>query len=244
MHAVLRILAVGLVFYVVPAAALDITTCGQVVPIGQAARLVTDLACASGNGVVLANRTRLYLDGHVLSGSADASNVVCQGPRCKIVGPGELVGGHFGVAGSGKVAISDVTVRDQIRGGIDGLFSVRVRRVTMTGIGFGAPAPSSTEVIRTGDLRGTDLVVQNNAGGVSTVDYRLRNALIADNGGIGIGGPGRGRLSHSIATGNLGGPLGMPIDLYAIEQPKLVDTVCDHSYNADNGTSFNICQLD
>jgi hypothetical protein len=244
MRAVLRVLAVCFVLPVVPAAAVDVTTCGQVVPTGQAARLVTDLACASGNGVVLADRTRLYLDGHVLSGSADASNVVCQGPRCKIVGPGEIVGGQFGVAGSGKLSIADLVVRDQIRGGIDGLFFVRVRRVTMTGIGFGAPIPNLTEVIRTGQLRGAFLGVRDNAGTVSTVDYRLRSTTITDNGGIGIGGPGRGRLSHSTVTGNLGGPLGVPIDVFGIEPPKLIDTVCDHSYNADDGTSFGICQLD
>ena len=244
MIAVLRILVVGLALHVVPAFALDIATCGQIVPTGQAARLVADLDCATGDGVVLADRTRLYLDGHVLSGSPDASNVVCQGPRCKIVGPGEIVGGQFAVTGLSKLSISDVTVRDQIRGGIDGLYFVRARRVTMTGIGFGAPTPSVSEVIRTGQLRGAFLEVRNNAGTVSMIDYRLRNAVITDNGGIGIGGPGSGRLAHSTVTGNLGGVFGVPIDVFGLEPPKLIDTVCDHSYNADNGTSFGICQLD
>lgn len=228
----------------ISAAALDVTSCGEIVPAGQAARLAADLDCPSGAGIVLGDRARLYLDGHVLSGSPDSSNVVCQGPKCKIVGPGEIVGGNYAVTGEGEVLVSEATIRDQIRGGIDGIASVRVRRVTMTGIGFGHPSPSSSEVIRSGRLRGPYLEARNNAGGISSTEYRLRHATITDNGGIGIGGPGFGRLSRSTVTGNLGGALGVPIDVFGIQPPKLYNTVCDHSYNANNGGDFGICQLD
>lgn len=177
----------------------------------------------------------------MLSGSPDASNVVCTGRRCKIIGPGEIVGGFFAVTGNAQLKIIGAIVRDQLRGGLDGLISVAARRVTMTGIGFGHSNPSATEIIRTAKLDAVALDVQGNGGGVVATDYNVRRSTIVGNRGIGIGGPGKGRLVKSTVTGNSGG---VPVDVFGVAAPRLIATTCDHSYDANSGAPFGICALD
>jgi hypothetical protein len=218
-----------------------------VIPPHKAGVLTADLDCASGPGVVLSDGATLKLDGHTLSGSADASNVVCSGDRrCKIDGSGELVGGYAAVTTTSTTAlkIRDVTVRDQLRAGFDGLPSVQVRRVTMTNIGFGPDSPEgSTETIRTGKLVALGLDAHDNNGTVSALRYTVRLSTIINNAGVGIGG-GKGRLVKSTVTGNQGGPTLGPVDILGTEPPKLIDTVCDHSYDADNAGTLGICRFD
>ena len=232
----------------VPARASEpITSCGTVIPPHKSGVLTADLDCAAGPGVVLSDGAKLKLDGHRLSGSPDASNVVCNGTSaCKIDGPGEIAGGYYAVT-AGSVAglkIRDVTVRDQLRGGLDGLASVRARRLDMTNIGFGPDSPpGDTEIIRTGKLDASELDAHDNDGTVSAVQYQVRRSSIVNNGGVGIGG-GKGKLVKSTVTGNQGGPFLGPVDVLGSEPPKLIDTVCDHSYDADGTGTLGICQFD
>ncbi len=238
------VVSLSLVTAGVARAAVDVTTCGQTVPDGQVGHLTADLACASGVGVRLGDNAKLKLHGHVLSGSPDDSNVTCAGRRCKLIGPGEIVGGFFAVTGLADLSVVDVVVRDQVRGGFDGLASVVARRVTMTGIGFGYTTPNLTEVIRAAKLNAASIDVHGNAGTVSVTDYVVRRSTISGNGGIGIGGPGKGKLIKSIVNGNLGGPLGVPVDVYGVTAPRLVRAVCGHSYDAGTGMPFGICLND
>jgi len=231
-----------------PAAATEpIAACGTVVPPHKSAVLTVDLNCAAGPGVVLSEGAKLILDGHTLSGSPDASNVVCNATRgCKITGPGAIVGGYYAVTAPGAAAlkIRDVTVRDQLRGGLDGMLAVHLRRVAMTNVGFGPDSPpGATEIIRTGKLDAVELDAHDNDGSVSALKYHVVRSRIVDNGGVGIGG-GRGKLLKSTVTGNQGGPVLGPIDVLGDVAPTLVDTVCDHSHDADDGGTLGICRFD
>ncbi len=248
MNRVLLFLALAALYTPPAGAAEPITACGTVVPAHKSAVLTADLDCAAGPGVVLSDGAKLKLDGHTLSGSSDASNVVCNGSHaCAIEGPGEIVGGSAAVTtdGAAGLKIRDVAVHDQLLAGLDGLASVRIRRVTMTAIGFGPDSPpGSTAIIRTGKLDASELDAHDNDGSVSASRYTVRRSSIVDNGGVGIGSGSKSKLVKSTVTGNQGGPFLGPVDILGDEPPKLIDSVCDHSRDADGSGTLGICRLD
>jgi len=94
--------------------ALDITTCGTVVPKTEVGVLQADLDCGGLDGVVLRRRATLDMNGHSISNATSA--VSCdnggKGTRCKVTGPGSIDSSAFGVrtVGKTKLTISDVTV--------------------------------------------------------------------------------------------------------------------------------------
>src|SRR5262245_22565917 len=82
----------------VPAHALDINSCGAVIPDGEVGTLTADLVCTDpASAITIGAGSRLILGGHRVEGlSADGptsiSVIRCASKRCTIVGPGEVVG--------------------------------------------------------------------------------------------------------------------------------------------------------
>ena len=74
-----------------PAAAVDVTACGQQVPSRDEGSLVADLDCSGGVAILLGERATLLMNGHAVVGQ-----VGCAG-SCTIIGPGD-VSGAAGVA--------------------------------------------------------------------------------------------------------------------------------------------------
>ena len=84
--------------------------------------------------------------------------------------------------------------------------------------------------------------IHANGGSVSATNYVVKRSTIRLNGGVGIGGGGeRRRLVHSALIGNAGGALGVPIDVYGPTAPAMIDTACNHSYQAGTGGTLGIC---
>src|SRR5207249_8114063 len=70
-----------------PGWAIDILSCGEMVPAGDVGVLQADLTC-SGVGVEVDEMATLQLNGHSITGASPG--VFCP-HRCTIQGPGELV---------------------------------------------------------------------------------------------------------------------------------------------------------
>lgn len=82
------------------AAAIDITSCDQVVPKGQVGEVLNDLDCSGGTfaaGVTLLNHATLRLNGHRINGPVTSGALVhATGKAAKIVGPGEVDTSDYG----------------------------------------------------------------------------------------------------------------------------------------------------
>jgi len=127
-----------------PAAAdaLTIDRCGEVVPAGAVAYLVSDLDCrgAATSGVVLEDRARLVFAGHSIIGDPEElspDGAALQGVRCEagsvctLEGPGEIRGfSASGVAGT-RVRLSDVRITGNAKAGVSAFENVRMRGVVI-----------------------------------------------------------------------------------------------------------------
>ena len=153
MKALRRVLVLLLIFVptlvayavVMPSLADDVVTieaCGETVAAGRTAYLLADLDCrgTGSEGIVLANRARLVLGGHTITGdpeerSADGRSlqgVRCEaGSICTIDGPGAVVGfSASGVAGT-RVRIRDVYIAGNAVAGISAFENVRLHGVAI-----------------------------------------------------------------------------------------------------------------
>jgi hypothetical protein len=92
----MRLLAISLLLLSTqPAAALDILTCGAVVPRGEVGVLQNDLTCSGEYAAVsLESGASVDLNGHAIHGPA-TKGVICLGTRCAVtrgVRGGEITG--------------------------------------------------------------------------------------------------------------------------------------------------------
>ena len=208
--------------------ALDIASCGADVPPGQVGVLQADLTCASTTtAVVLEEVATLQMNGHSISGAG--TGVFCNS-RCTVQGPGGIVGAtNFGIVTSTnprpRVLVEDVTIRDgagsAIAFGQPG--SLDLRNVTVANNGAGVAATNA------GRIRGTNVVVTNNAnGGVQARRLRFTGLTLQGNGAPGLltfkGGV---HLVDSTLTGNNSG-MG-DLDLATRRRPGLYNTTCGRS---------------
>jgi parallel beta helix pectate lyase-like protein len=203
---------------------IPVTACGQ--EIAGAAELVGDLDCSgsSGPGVKVV-RGRLFLNGFTITGpSADAAVFCEDGPVCRVLGPGSLAGGEFGIVSYA----TNLTVRD----------------VTITGTQFAPIFQTRPRLI----LRGS--TITGNGRGISSGDMmRVTDSSITDNGATGIVAD-RVRVRDSTVTGN-GGDLsqcGAPqlcVDVFSYFPPHLVNTVCGTSVGPPPAfLTWGVCQDD
>jgi hypothetical protein len=88
-------LVAGVLVAAIPARAVDVTLCDQVVPAGQVGDVVADLDCQSnafGAAVHLDQNATLRLNGHRIAGPTGGGNVIEIPLSGRIEGPGEIAG--------------------------------------------------------------------------------------------------------------------------------------------------------
>src|SRR5262245_46548208 len=217
--------------------ALDIASCGADVPSGQVGALQADLTCASTTtAVVLEEVATLQMNGHSISGAG--TGVFCS-TRCTVQGPGEIVGAaNFGIVTSTnpgpRVLVEDVTIRDgagsAIAFGQPG--SLDLRNVTVTNNGGGVAATNA------GRIRGTDVVITNNAaGGAQARRLRFTRLTLQGNGAPGLlSFRGSVRLADSTLSGNNSG-MG-DLDLATRRRPGVYNTTCGRSVRVPDPPAF------
>jgi hypothetical protein len=215
------------------AGAVDITTCGQLVPAGEVGVLQADLSGCVANdvAVAVADRGMLQLNGHAIE--SGAVGVQCVGRRCTVEGPGEVrdlsLFGIWITAERGRLVVRDAVVRDNGSIGIastGSLARIALERVTVTG------SRSGIETTTNGGVTGEDVDASGNLqwGVVSGKKLRLTRSTVLDT-GVGQPEPGDGVVSFagkatlidSTVTGSTGK------DLLTFKPPRLVRSICGSS---------------
>lgn len=260
-------LALLLVLGLRPAAAVEVTACGQVVPQGTVGILVADLACGA-HGVVLANRATLLLNGFTVTGTSGGTNscagncagVQCQGRSCRVSGPGEIRGFHFGVEaqslsseGGARARIDTVRLAENTAGFWGDSVRLEDAEVADSSL-IGVVAGQKARVKNT-------LFVDNVEGGLSSSNLRAVSVTVVGGGPNGLPGihGNRVRLSDVTVTGGQsGGASGAhslsavdctltgnaPYDVQTIGRPpRLVRTSCLVSSDGYGG-DWDVCAAD
>jgi hypothetical protein len=158
------------------AAAVPITTCGQVVP-ERAVELTGDLDCSgfAGDALVLARGGRLALNGFTLTAHQDHRAIECE-RSCRVVGPGAIRGGAFAIFAHGPPG-RPTLLRPAI---------LIVENVTVADAG---PVYGNGWIY----LRGTT-IINSRASGVTGPRIVLRDATIMGSGTHGVGATAGGRI--------------------------------------------------
>jgi len=176
-----------------PAAAVDVTTCGQTIGAGETGVLQVDLDCPivfspASFGVILANGGRLDLDGHVLSGAFHAVFAYDGTPRIR--GPGEITGSYSaGVSMSlGTLAVDDVDIHHNGSGIVLGNSHLRIRgSAVRDNDGSGAVVTETTT--ERGQIRAIDVDASGNGGyGLRGISVKAKDVDASDNGSDGLRG--------------------------------------------------------
>jgi hypothetical protein len=182
-------------------AAIDITTCGQTVPVGQVGELSNDLDCGSGEhaaGVLLETRATLRLNGHRINGPVTGAALIRGiGRTAKVIGPGEVdthgvaciagdaslvvdgVGGldihhcYYGVS-SENLTISNLTLHDTTQMAASALH-LKATNVAAFDIGFGGLYGSRSARVDNVTVSGGDVF------GVEADNLTVKNSFISGN---------------------------------------------------------------
>jgi hypothetical protein len=255
-------LAVAVVALAAPAAALDVTQCGQAVPSGMTGELAVDLDCptdlpsgslAELSAVYLEPGARLRLNGFTLSGRD--VGVGCSGV-CAVEGPGTIRDFPVGVLSYGMTRVRDVVFRENGQSAVyvlgvrtlratnvtvldsSGLVAVVAHRLRAEGLTidrcwYGIIATTMT---------GSDIAVTGcGQRGIGAERVRASGLHVVDNAGVGLWSE-RVVLFDSVLTGN--DTLGAGIDLRSDRVPRLVGTACGRSERGETGASWGVCQDD
>jgi hypothetical protein len=195
-----------------PAAAVDVTSCGAVVPAGQIGVLMADLDCTGSPSTVpnveLQRGATLDMNGHSLSrqddGGEAAIAILCPARgRCTITGPGTIFG-HVYVSSGGNQILRDITAHDveagilaYIHGAVPTRFGkLHLTNVIVSGATYGGVVANRIKAENLqvtgaqegwgiqGGVRGTNIVASANVGG-GIVGKRIRiDGLVATNNGV------------------------------------------------------------
>ena len=258
------VLAIGLR----TAGAIDVTACEQTVPVGEIGDLVGDLACGT-NGINLARRATLRLNGFTITGTSSASaqcvgsdtcaGVECQDRSCRVEGPGQISGFLFGVHAQGP---SDRT------------FHAKLSDLVLTGNQAGfwgddvrVDDAQVTSNVLVGILGGKRARVQdsqvlnNVSGGISGTQLRIYSTTVS---GVGPGALSaiqgdRVRLRDVVVGNCQSGGVSATRSLSAVDStltdntpddvrafghaPHLVNTTCFISSDGVGGT-WGVCEHD
>jgi hypothetical protein len=177
----------ALAFAATQASAVDITECGQEVPPLQVGNLVGDLDCSDpnqfvGDAVELDRAATLNLNGFSLIGPEGSyrQGVDCRS-RCRVNGPGAIVGFYEGVTGGSRVEVSDVNITGARRYGIVAQFPI-VKRCTISEVrGAGIGGRIGPRGIH-GRVRVIDSSIIDNLGdGIIARRLMLRNVIVSGN---------------------------------------------------------------
>ena len=232
-----------------PAGAVDVTSCGQIIPSGQTADLVWDLDCPldlpSGtlqelSAVYLEPGAKLHLNGFTLSGGE--VGVGC-GSRCTIEGPGTIADFPFGILSYGSTRATDLQLDSN-----DGYVIYQLGNKTLRATNVTVLESNGLVAVVGHRVKAENLSIQGcwygifadilTGGGVSVSGcgqraigsgtVRASGVTVVGNGGIGILAK-RIVLSDSVITGN--DTSGTGVDLNAERLPRLTNTTCELSAN-------------
>ena len=170
------------------AAAVDVTTCGQVIPPGETGVLLADLDCSGlpsgSDGIVLQRRSSLDLQGHTLIGPPPGDRAAAVGCRFGEIRCRE---GRFGLdcrGPAGRCRVFSSAGTGQITGsgaGIDSDHDLLLENLAISSSASGAFA------YPTGKLVATNVSVTGAIGsGLSGLKMRLSNVASNDNAAFGI----------------------------------------------------------
>jgi len=234
----------------VAAAATEVTACGQTIERGSGV-LRADLDCSTktGSAITLIN-ARLKLNGFTITGSAVDPlqfTVDCKG-NCRVKGPGNIIGGSYGVRASKKASLRSVTISGTAFSAVEGR-GVQLRAVVLSGnsqeLGYAAVSALGER------NRVRDCMIEDNGSGIlASGAIAIRGTTIRNNkapmaGSLfvtyGLNAAGRVRVKDSTITGNapipefVGGPLCEErgcVDIIARPSDiRIKNTTCETSVN-------------
>ena len=203
-----------------------VNTCGQSVS-GEAV-LGADLDCSSYDGpAITINGGRLDLVGFRVTGNyalpplySGISHAVisCANHQlCEIVGPGELVGGVFGITAN-RLKLSSVTISGNRRDGVHGFWDL----------------DNNSNPINVGKLVVAEASITDNGRyGVYGLRCKIADTTVADNGQHGVHCMQRLKLKSAVVTGNALD--GVRLYWWPRTRAGIVDSVI--SLNGDNGVN-------
>jgi len=217
-----------------------VASCNTTIARGEAALVIADLDCASGEDAIRIATGTVYLNGHRISG---AHYAVVGGERgtVKIVGPGELSGNGDTILTQHNLKIDNVSIHDN-GAGMYVLGGLRAHVITVTdNSDFGINVDGKV----TGDAIDSS---RNHVGVKVERGIRARGVTIADNRGSGLAvTEGSVALRDSSLTGNGYAEAGT-VDLLSEKRPRLSNTVCGTSLSIlDGGVAgppWGVCTSD
>jgi len=240
------------------AGAVDVVSCGQVVPAGEIGELTGALDCSSASSgspaVVLGNRATLELHGNPLTAPPDGTGVACQGRKCTVEGPGWLLAAPFpqtslaGVAAVKNVLVSGggLEIYRNETGVLASDGTARLSGVTLrqNGTGVEAKVLKAEQIFvlnseRIGieaskGVRGEAIEVRDSGwAGISTRTFKIDGFIAATNGFTGTtsGGAILATRRGVLRNSSISANEfnGVPLDLITGSPPTVIDTTCHHS---------------
>jgi hypothetical protein len=227
--------------------AVDVTSCGQVVPNEDVGVLAVDLTCP-GVGVVAGvlsesgrakARVTIQLNGHTIS--AD-TGIMCNA-RCTVEGPGTIDGGISGIyvsAYPGDLALRDLVIQHAEYGiGQGG------RTVTLENVEVNDNEEAGLVLYSVRRVTGSNVTVSRNGGwGIKADEARITlTGLTAEDNADGavIGSKRRVTLTDSTLSGNA-------FDVFSWRAPQLINTTCELSLGPNRDGSgvhtWGVCAND
>lgn len=254
-----------------PAAAIDVTTCGQVV-IGTG-DLRADLDCSAHPGLFSIQLIgRLRLNGFSLRGNPTRPVVYCNTGPCSVTGLGTIWGGREGVASDVGVKLKDVWIDASTGDGVTAQRAVRVTGQTfiLRNGGSGIRSRAHVAVIGPAGVSPRAYVGGNGEDGIRSLgNVRLQRAEVDSNGASGIAADGSVMATDSHANDNgLDGARGQRVklthttairngsdaactsgtdcaDVASAQQPQVRGvSLCDASRRLDGSGDWNVCSAD
>jgi hypothetical protein len=245
-----------------PAAAVDVTQCGQIV-VGTG-ELTGDLDCSATADTAVYLQGTLLMNGFTITGNAVDDAVKCESGPCKIAGPGTITGGFDGVRSTGGAKLTDLTIDANAGDGVRTDKSAKLDNCTVSNnAGDGIRSKASAKLTAT-------MVTGNGSDGVRTdKSAKLQDSQADGNAGAGVDSDAAAKLQNGSASGNghdgvkaikvilkgtqaLGngtsgdcGVLDECADVAAERRPKVGDPAqCGISRDIENGGSWGVCSGD
>lgn len=196
-----------------PPAPTPVTSCGQIVPARARAVLAADLDCTGQQaGVILSTGSRLDLGGFTLSGAV--IGVRCDG-RCTVTGPGTISDSEEGIQGLTSVTVRDVVLSGFTESAVRARGALAASGLTITGAALYGLAGLN--------VKADNCSISSSWGGVTARHARLRGITITDC-TRGFTGTYVALLDGSTIDTVAAGPAARAIRSW--KRPRIVDSSC------------------
>jgi hypothetical protein len=255
------------------AAAIDITTCGQLIPAGETGILQNDLTCDTGAVLSMGSDSTFELNGHTITKTGNGTVLDVHSPGGhKIRGPGQLVNVSI-ACGVGfdydrKLHVEGIDIVSTTYGAIDCLDQGGLgdNRLTVKDVNVTAASESAFGIlgrrVKVSDvtiegtnliallarrLKGKNVTIIGNAGRAVASDMGYVNNVTLINSEIrDNAGPGVVALSIRLRSTTVTGNGGVDnADLESTRAPILRgSSTCDRSLYPGNGMPWGVCTDD